>query len=307
MNAIIYNSYGKPQVLKLRNIDKPKPKENEVLVKIHATSVTSGDVRLRSSDFPPLFWLPARLIFGLFRPKKKILGHEFSGEIEQVGSQITKFKIGDEVFGTTTFLKQGSYAEYVCVPQEWKHGVIDFKPKGLSHQESAVLPIGGMTALYLLEKADFQENQKVLIYGASGSVGSYAIQLAKYKKAEITAVCRSTNFDMVKALGADHCIDYRKKDYSKETEKYDIVFDAVGKTNKSKTKNSLKENGKFVTVNTMTKENIENLNRIKHLAEANHLKPFIDQTFALSDVSDAHRYVDTGRKRGNVSIQVINV
>lgn len=305
MKAIIYHTYGAPEVLKATTLEKPLPRENEVLVKIHAATVTSGDVRLRSSDFPPLFWLPARLIFGLFRPKKKILGHELAGTIEAVGNKVSKFKVGDEVFGTTTMLKTGSYAEYICLPEEWKHGVVTLKPKNLSFAEAAALPVGAMTAMFLLEKANLKNGQKVLVYGASGSVGSYALQLAKHHGAEVTAVCSSANFKMVRSLGADTIIDYTSEDYTERDEKYELVFDAVGKTSKARAKKVLHAEGKFVTIKMLTKEKTENLVRIKQLAEQGRLKPFIDKTFSLDEIVPAHEYVDSGRKRGNVVIEIL--
>lgn len=216
MKAIIYEKYGPPKVLKIKDIEKPKPKDNEILVKIYSATVTLGDVRLRSSDFPSLFWLPARLIFGLFKPKKKILGHELAGVIEDFGKSVTEFKVGDSVFGTTTMINTGSYAEYICLPQKWKNGVVGIKPENLSYQESAALPVGAMTAMYLLEKANLKNGQSVLIYGASGSVGSYAVQLASINGSSVTGVCSSANFEMVKSLGAENVIDYTKEDYSKE-------------------------------------------------------------------------------------------
>ena len=304
MKAVVYKKYGSPEVLKLINIQKPKPKNNEVLVKVYASSVTSGDVRLRSSDFPALFWLPARLIFGLFKPKKKILGHEFSGVVEEIGKNVTKFKIGDNVFGTTTMLNTGSYAEYVCIPQKWKHGVIEVKPKNLSHHEAATLPIGAMTAYYLLEKAKLKGEQNVLIYGASGSVGSFAVQIAKLKGLKVQAVCSTPNFEMVKSLGADSVLDYKKEDYSKSNDKFDIVFDAVGKTTKSKAKKVLKTNGIFVSVKMLTKEKEEHLKSIKNMVENEKLNSFIDKSFNLSEIVKAHEYVETGRKRGNVAINI---
>ena len=304
MKAAVYTSYGPPNVLQLTEVDKPQPKENEILIKIHAATVTAGDVRLRASDFPPLFWFPARLIFGLFKPKKKILGHELSGTIEAIGKNVRKFKVGDKVFGTTTMLPTGSYAEYICLPEEWKHGVLAIKPDNLGFKEAAALPIGAMTAMYLLDKASLNKGQKVLVYGASGSVGSYAVQLAKQQDATVTGVCSGPNFDMVRSLGADNVLDYKKEDYSESHEKFDIVFDAVGKTTKSKAKKVLKEGGAFVTIKMLTKEKNENLGRIKQLAEAGKLKPFIDRTFELNEIVAAHEYVDLGRKRGNVIIEI---
>lgn len=304
MKAIIYTKYGSPEVLHLTECEKPIPKDNEMLIKIHAASVTSGDVRLRASDFPPLFWLPARLIFGLFKPKKKILGHELAGVVEAIGKDITKFKVGDEVFGTTTMLKGGSYAEYVCLPQEWKHGVVALKPVNLNFKESAVLPIGAMTALFLLEKAKIKNGQKVLVYGASGSVGTYAVQLATHFGTSVTGVCSTSNLEMVKSIGAEKVVDYTKEDYTILNDDFDIVFDAVGKTTKSKAKKILKKDGVFVSIGMMTDEKDEHLLKIKELAEKGELKPVIDRDYFLEDIVDAHKYVDKGRKKGNVVIEI---
>ncbi|PQJ80103.1 NAD(P)-dependent alcohol dehydrogenase [Polaribacter porphyrae] len=304
MKAVIYEKYGKPNVLKLTNIKKPIPKDNEVLVKVVATSVTAADVRLRASDFPALFWLPARIIFGLFKPNKKILGHEFSGIIEEKGKNVTKFNIDDAVFGTTTMLKSGAYAEYLCVPETWKHGVMALKPKSISFKHATCLPIGGMTALFLLEKATISKNKKILIYGASGSVGSYAVQLAKHFETSATGVCSSKNMEMVKNLGADNLLDYNQQDYATLDEKYDIVFDAVGKTTKSKAKKVLKKAGVFVSVKMMTKEKNEYLLKLADLTKNGKLIPFIDKVYPLENIVKAHKYVDTGRKRGNVIIEI---
>ena len=304
MKAVIYEDYGPPEVLKLKQIEKPQPKENEILVKIHAATVTSGDVRLRSSDFPPLFWLPARLIFGLFKPKKKILGHEFAGVVEETGKNVSKFNVGDEVFGTTTMLKTGSYAEYICLPEKWKGGVLNLKPQNLSFHEAAALPVGAMTAIYLLEKAKLKNGQNVLIYGASGSVGSYAVQIATQKGSRVTGVCSTSNFEMVRSLGTENIIDYKKEDYSEGNEKFDIIFDAVGKTTKSKAKKVLKTGGAFVSIKTITKEKDENLKLIKEMAEKGNLKPFIDRHFNIEEIVKAHEYVDRGRKKGNVVIDI---
>lgn len=304
MKAAVYNEYGPPSVLELKELEKPQPNDDEILIKIYAATVTSGDVRLRGSDFPPLFWLPARLIFGLFKPKKKILGHELAGVIEEKGKNITKFNVGDRVFGTTTMLNTGSYAEYICVPQEWKHGAISLKPVNLNFKEAAALPIGGMTAMYLLEKANIKTGQKILVYGASGSVGSYAVQLAKQQGTFVVAVCSSSNFDMVKSLGADSSIDYKKEDYSLLEDKFDIVFDAVGKTTKAKAKKVLNNEGVFVSVKMLTAEKSEHLKRIKELAEKERLTPFIDRCFPLNEIVSAHEYVDKGHKKGNVVIEI---
>ena len=305
MKAIIYEKYGPPEVLKLTDVEKPVPKDDEILVKIDTATVTSGDVRLRSSDFPAIFWLPARLMFGLFKPKKKILGHELAGIVEEIGKSFTKFKVGDSVFGTTTMLGTGSYAEYICLPQKWKHGVVALKPKNLSYSEASALPIGAMTAIYLLEKANLGKEQNVLIYGASGSVGSYAVQIANQKGATVTGICSASNFEMVKSFGAKSLIDYNKDDYSKGNEKFDIIFDAVGKTTKSKAKKVLRNGGAFVSVKMLTKEKDEHLELIKDLAEKGELKLFIDRSFKLGEIVEAHEYVDKGRKRGNVIIDIL--
>ncbi len=304
MKAIIYTQYGPPDVLRPAEIVKPEPKENEILIKICAATVTSGDVRLRSSNFPPLFWLPARLIFGLLRPKKQILGHELADTVEKIGEKVTKFKIGDSVFGTTTMLNTGSYAEYICLPQEWKHGVVEIKPENLSFKEAAALPVGGMTAMYLLEKANIGAGQQVLIYGASGSVGSYAVQIANQRGSCVTAVCSHPNFEMVRSLGAEKVIDYKEEDYSERKEKFDIVFDAVGKTTKSRAKKILNSKGAFISVKMLTKERSDHLRKIKELAEKGKLKPFIDSIYTLDEIVLAHRYVDLGHKRGNVVIEI---
>lgn len=307
MKAASYIKYGPPEVISLGEAEKPRPKANELLVKIHAATVTSGDVRLRASDFPPLFWLPARLIFGLFKPKKKILGHEFSGVVETVGAKVTKFKAGDEVFGTTTMLSGGSYAEYVCVPENWKSGVIGLKPSNLPFRESAALPIGSMTAIFLLRKAKVDKGNNVLIYGASGSVGSYAVQVAKNHGAKVTGVCSTGNIEMVKSLGADAVVDYKNRDYTTLSKEFDVVFDAVGKTSKAAARQVLKPAGSFVSINMLTAEKDEDLETIREWAEAGKLKPFIDKIYRLEDIVEAHHYVDSGRKRGNVVIEVILV
>ena len=304
MKAVVYTKYGPPEVLRLTEIEKPTPKENEILIKIHAATVTAGDVRLRASDFPPLFWLPARLIFGLFKPRKQILGHELSGVVEAVGNQVTKFKVGEEVFGTTTMLSTGSYAEYICIPQEWKHGVVGLKPVNLNFKDAAALPIGGMTALFLWKKANITEGQRVLVYGASGSVGSFAVQIAKAFGASVTGVCSTSKVEMVRSLGADKVIDYKKEDYTTLSNEFDIVFDAVGKTTSSKAKKVLKPNGAFVSVNTITSEKTEDLLTLKELAEKEAIIPFVDKIYPLEEIVNAHEYVDQGRKKGNVVIEI---
>ena len=299
MKAIICTKYGPPNVLQLQNIEKPKPKKNEVLVKIHATSVSTGDCRIRGFNSPLLFWIPMRIILGFRKPRKPILGVELSGEIEDIGSDVTQFKKGDPVFALTE-LNLGGYAEYTCVHES---GLIALKPTNVTYEEAAVIPFGGTSALHFLRKGQIKKGQRVLIYGASGSVGTAAVQLAKYFGATVTAICSSSNFDLVTALGADNVIDYMKEDFTKRGEHYDIIFDAVGKYKKSLCTDALMPNGKYVSVNgMMAKVSKEDMNLLKQLAETGKLKPVIDRTYRLEEIAEAHIYVEKGHKKGNVSI-----
>jgi len=302
MKAIVYTKHGPPDVLQLAEIEKPTPKENEVVIKVYTATVTQGDLMLRKLH--PLMYLPMRL-FGVRR--KKIPGHEFAGEIEAVGSDVTRFKAGDQVFGTTTGLSVGANAEYLCLPEEWKSGVLAIKPDNTSYEDIVALPVGGMTALYILQKGNIQSGQKVLIYGASGSVGTYAVQLAKHHfGAEVTGVCSTANIELVKSLGADQVIDYTKEDVTENGQIYDVVFDAVGKISSSQRQNLLKEDGAFLTVQSTTSEESENLETLKKLAEEGKIKAVIDKRFLLEQVAEAHKYVETGHKRGNVVITVVD-
>ncbi|EEL58076.1 Alcohol dehydrogenase, zinc containing [Bacillus cereus Rock4-2] len=299
MKAIICTKYGPPNVLQLQNVEKPKPKKNEVLVKIHATSVSTGDCRIRGFNSPLLFWIPMRIILGFRKPRKPILGVELSGEIEDIGTDVTQFKKGDQVFALTE-LNLGGYAEYTCVHES---GLIALKPTNVTYEEAAVIPFGGTSALHFLKKGQIKKGQRVLIYGASGSVGTAAIQLAKYFGATVTAICSSSNFDLVTTLGADNIIDYMKEDFTKQGEHYDIIFDAVGKYKKSLCTDALMPNGKYVSVNgMMAKVSKEDMNLLKQLAETEKLKPVIDRTYRLEEIAEAHIYVEKGHKKGNVSI-----
>jgi NADPH:quinone reductase-like Zn-dependent oxidoreductase len=303
MRAIVCTKYGPPEVLKLTKVTKPIPKDNEVLIKIFATTVHRGDVRMRGFDVPLVGWIPARLILGIRKPKPKVLGMELAGKIEAVGSAVTKFKPGNNVFAATDW-SYSSYAEYVCLPEDAK---LTLKPDNMTMEEAAAGAItGGMVALYVLKKAHIQPGNKVLIYGASGSVGTYAVQIAKHVYgAEVTGVCSTANLEMVKSLGADKVVDYTQEDFTQSGENFDVIFDAVAKLKKSHGKKALKKTGIYFNVDKDSGGGKELVEEIKELIEAGKIKAVIDRRYPMDQIVEAHRYVETGHKKGHVIINIV--
>ncbi|NUU62883.1 NAD(P)-dependent alcohol dehydrogenase [Paenibacillus agri] len=294
MKAAICTKYGTPDVIQIKEVKTPTVQDDQVLIKVHATTVTSGDCVLRNSKM-----LVMRLLFGLTKPRKDILGSELSGTIEVIGKNITKFKKGDSIIAYTG-MKVGAHAEYITLSE---NAVLTTKPENMTFEESAAIAFGGTTALYFLRKGNIHRGQNVLIFGASGAVGTSAIQLAKYFGATVTAVCSNRNFELVRSLGADHVIDYTQEDFSKKGTRYDLIFDAVGKSSKSSSKQALTLSGKYISVaGGLAKENLDDLLLLKELVEAGKLKSVIDQCYPFEQISQAHTYVEKGHKQGNVVI-----
>lgn len=319
MKAIVYTHYGPPEVLQLNEVEKPSPKDNEILLRVKATAVNSGDWRLRKAD--PF---AVRLIFGLTKPKTTILGSVYSGEVERVGKDVKLFKVGDQVFGHTD-MRFGAYAEYIS---QLESGTLAIKPDRLTHTEAAVIPFGGAAALHFIKKSAIKPGQKVLISGASGAVGSAAVQLAKHFGATVTGVCSTANIDLVKSLGAHHVIDYMKEDFTRNGETYDVIFDTVNKVSFSRSLKSLNKGGILIlsaagmpemlkglwTSFTSSKKVLtgvishaaEDIAFLKMLNETDAFKPVIDKTYSIEQMAEAHAYVEKGHKKGNVAITLEN-
>jgi NADPH:quinone reductase-like Zn-dependent oxidoreductase len=307
MKAVVYEKYGPPEVFKIKDVEKPTPKDNEVLIKNYATTVHIGDTRVRSFKVPTKHWLPMRLYLGIRKPKRTILGMEVAGVIESMGKDVKEFKKDDEVFALTGF-NFGGYAEYSSVLAEGgdeKKGMVARKPSNLTFEEAAAVPAGALTALLHMQKVNIQKGKKILIYGASGSVGTYAVQIAKYYGGDVTGVCSTSNLDLVKSIGADNVIDYTKQDFTKSDELYDVVFDAVYKISRARGKKILKENGIYDSSHSKIPEpKTKDLLFLKELIEKNKVKPVIDKTYPMKQIIEAHRYVDKGHKKGHVIITI---
>jgi NADPH:quinone reductase-like Zn-dependent oxidoreductase len=325
MKAIVLTKFGPPDVLQLQEVAKPAPKDKEVLIRIYATTVTAGDCELRRLKAPLALRLPIRIFVGLIRPRPIILGQELAGEIEAVGKEVTRFRRGDQVFGWSG-LRLGAYAEYTCLPED---GVLAIKPSTMTYEEAAALPVGGLDAVYFMRKGNIQPGQKVLINGAGGSIGTFAIQLAKYFGADVTAVDSTGKLDMLRSIGADHVIDYTQEDFTKNGETYDVIFDVVGKSSFSRSVRLLTHNGRYLLGNSRLSQRVrgrwmsrrssqqvipwkartaseyaQDFKFLKELIEAGKIQSVIDRCYPLEQTAEAHRYVDTGHKKGNVVITV---
>ncbi|MHA1185338.1 MAG: NAD(P)-dependent alcohol dehydrogenase [Candidatus Heimdallarchaeota archaeon] len=321
MKAIVCEKYGSPEVLQLKEVEKPTPKDNEVLIRIYATTVTKYDCWVRSSTAPPGFKLMSRIASGIRKPKKPIIGMELAGEIKAVGKDVKLFKKGDQVYGIS-LANMGTYAEYICLPEN----LLAIKPANMTFEEAAAVPYGALTALHFLKMGNIQSEQKVLVFGASGGIGTYAVQLAKIFGAEVTGVCSTKKIDLVKSLGADKVIDYTKEDFTKRDEVYDVIFDTIGKSSVSGSRRSLKKEGFYIfttfglpkllrllwlkltskkkVIFGIVESKSEDLIYLKELIEAEKLKSVIDKRYPLEQIAEAHSYVETGQKKGQVVITI---
>ncbi len=304
MKACVYTQYGPPEVLQLVNIPKPAPRDHEVLVKVHATTVTIGDTIMRTLNLPIHGWqkILGRLILGWHKPRRHILGMELAGDIESIGRKVTRFRHGEAVFASTFNVNFGGHAEYKCLPE---NGVIAIKPGNLTYEEAAAISGGGQTAWHCLKKGKIQRGQKILIYGASGAVGTFAVQLAsRYLAADVTGVCSGANVDLVKSLGASQVIDYTRQDFTQSSETYNVIFDAVGKLHRAQCKKALAPGGVYINVHADSNggEKVEYMLILKGLIEAGVIKPVIDRIYPFNQIVEAHRYVEQGHKKGNVAI-----
>ena len=304
MRAAVYEKYGSPEVVQIKEIPKPTSKENEILIKVIATSLHRGDTRMRSLSIPGSFIekFMGRLVLGYNSPKSKVLGMEVAGEVESVGNKVTVFKPGDQVFASTfKGFKFGGHAEYICLPE---NGIIALKPGNMTFEEAAPVPASGCAALiYLRDTGKIKSGDKVLINGASGALGTYGVQIAKHFGAEVTGVCSTSNLELVKSLGADHVIDYTKEVFTQSEQQYDLIFDAVSMSSKSECSQILKPSGRYIRTSGPDPKR-EDLLFLKELIEAGTLKTVIDRTYSLDEIVEAHRYVETGHKRGNVVINI---
>jgi NADPH:quinone reductase-like Zn-dependent oxidoreductase len=309
MKAIICTKYGPPEVLQLKEVEKPTPKNDEVCIKIHATAVTASDIYIRGSQIPIRFWIPMRIMLGLTKPRKSIIGLVLAGEIESAGKDIKRFRTGDQVYGLTGF-GLGAYAEYKCMKEtDSTYGCLALKPANISYGEATMIAYGGLLAFQFMEKENIQRGQNVLIYGASGTTGTTAIQYARYLGAKVTGVCSTTNLELVKSLGAHSVIDYTRVDTLDPDVHYDFILDAVGKRKTSKLKDACKKalapGGKYMSIDDGALLLDSNrLALIKELTEAGHIKPIIDRSFQFEEIAEAHRYVEKGHKKGGVVIKV---
>jgi NADPH:quinone reductase-like Zn-dependent oxidoreductase len=323
MQVVVWTKYGPPEVLQLREVEKPAPKENEVLVRVYATTVTAGDCELRRLNSTNLFLMPMRLYLGILKPTRKmILGQELAGEVEAIGKNVTRFRKGDQVFSWTG-IRLGAYAQYTCLPES---GVIYTKPSHMSYEEAAVLSVGGLEATHMLRKANIKRGEKVLINGAGGSIGSFAVQLARYFGAEVTAVDSSGKLDMLRSIGSGRVFDYTHEDFTKIGQTYDVIYDVIGTSSFSRSLGSLNQNGRYLLGNPGLSQrirgrwttisdgkkviswemgrNIEDVNFLKELIEAGNIKSVIDKLYPLEQIAEAHRYVESGQKKGSVVIVV---